>query len=206
MPYYVGLLPARKSVMTTPPPKPTTHRRFNFRGLITYLLTFSFFIMVISGLVSFVSPSGRIASQVDWSLLGLDRIAWQSLHLSFAAVFTVVGLLHLVFHWHGLLHYLQDRASHHLTLKWEAAIALVFTVGLISSAVLALPPASNLHNLTVQFRQTFWVDSRPETGSPSRRPVAEPKDAIPANGDPSLPRGHLPVPPEKPCSDCHRGQ
>ncbi len=192
--------------MTAPASKQTRRRRFKLRGLITYLLALSFFVLVISGVVNFLAPSGRIARQIDWSLLGLDRIAWQSLHLSFAAVFIIIALVHLAFNWHGLLHYLRDRASRHLTLKWEAAVAVAITLVLISSAVLALPPASNLHDLTAQFRRTFWTDGGAAPGRGTAPTGLGQKESIPATDSPSLPQGHPPVPPDKPCSGCHRGQ
>lgn len=192
--------------MNAPGSHRSSHRHVRFRGFITYLLTFSFFVMVISGVVNFLAPSGPVAIEIEWSLLGLDRIAWQSLHLSFAAVFIVVGLIHLAYNWHGLLHYLKDRASHHLTLKREAAIAVALTVALILSAVMAVPPASNLHALTVQFRQTFWVDDSAARSGATVPPTIQPAVQIPAADSDPLPRGHPPVPPNLPCSACHRGQ
>ncbi len=184
--------------------KHALRRRFSFRGLITYLVLLSFLVMLVSGVVNFLAPSGRISREIDWTLLGLDRVGWQTLHLSFATVFVAAGLVHIGFNWKGLLHYLRDRASHHLTLKWEAVVALLIAIWLATSAVLAFPPVSNLHDLNTHFRQTFWTDgSRPgrTTNFPSSNAASE---ELPAAAGSSLPPNHPPVPSDKACSNCHR--
>lgn len=192
--------------MTKPLSQRSPRRRFSFRGLITYLVTLSFLVILISGVVNFLAPSGRISRQVDWTLLGLDRIGWQTLHLSFAVVFVAVGFIHLAFNWKRLLHYLRDRASHHLTLKWEAVLAILITLWLVASAVLALPPASTLHDFSAHFRQTFWAAEPPSKGTINEPSSAENTDRLPAVTGAALPQGHPPVPPDKPCGDCHRSK
>jgi hypothetical protein len=154
--------------------------------VITYLVALSFLVMLITGVVNFLAPSGQISRQIDWTLLGLDRAGWQTIHLTFAVVFIAVGIAHLVFNWKDLLHYLRNRASHHRTLKREAVLALLVALWLIASAVLALPPASTLHDFNAHFRQNFWA--------------IEPS----APRSTALPEGHPPVAQKKPCSDCHR--
>jgi len=183
--------------VTTPHSEHSTHRRFSFPGLITYLALLSFLVLLTSSIVIFLAPAGRISGQAVWTLLGLDRATWQSLHLSFGVIFVAVVLVHMAFHWQALVHYLRDRVSHHLTLKWEAVVALLVTLWLIASAVFALPPASTLHDLNAHFRQANWA------GGP---PATETTDQIPATAGGALPEDHLPVPADKACSDCHRGK
>jgi hypothetical protein len=183
--------------VATPHLERSKQRRFSFRGLITYLAAISFLVMLTSGVVNFLAPNGRISRQLDWTLLGLDRPAWQTLHLSFAVVFVVVGVIHLAYNWKGLLHYLRDRASHHITLKWEAVTALLVSLLLVGSAVLALPPASTLHDFNAYFRQTYWTGEVPATEATPLFPTAP---TVP------LPQGHPSIPPDKICSDCHRGK
>jgi len=192
--------------MAKPHAQHFTHRRFNFRGLITYLVTLSFLVMLTSGIVNFLAPSGRIARQVTWTLMGLDRSGWQALHLTFAVVFVAVGFIHLAYNWKGLLHYLRDRVSHHLTLKWEAIVALLVAFWLIGSAALALPPASTLHDFNSYFRQTYWTVAPIPQGKSTDPSVSETTIPLPATPAAPLPPAHPPVPPDKSCSDCHRAQ
>ena len=182
----------------------TRRHRFNFRGLITYLVALSFLILLISGIMNFLAPSGRISREVGWSLLGLDRAAWQTLHLSFAVVFVAAGVVHITFNWEGLLHYLRDRTTRRVTLRWDTAIALLLTLWLGASAVLGLPPATTLHDLSTHFRQAFWVDGPSKRGTVAAPAKTDATGGLPSTDSVPLPQDHPPVPPDKACSDCHR--
>lgn len=179
-------------------------RRFDHRGLVTYLVTLSFFIMLVSGVVVFLAPSGQVARRIGWSLIGLGRAEWQTLHISFAVVFIAFGLIHLTLNWRALLHHLRDRASKHLTLKWEAALALAVTAWLIASALVPLRPASNLHDLNEYFRKTFWADAQRGQRTRATPFAVEATDGDPAKADAVLPEQHFPVRADEACSDCHR--
>lgn len=185
----------------TQQPRP---RRPNWRGLVTLLILLSSIIVLISGMVMFVAPSGRVAREIGWTLLGLDRAQWQTLHLSFAVVFVTIGLFHLGFNWQGLLHHLRNRASRHLTLNWEAVVALAAVIWVAIGAVWMLPPASSLHDLNAYFRKTFWADASVTRGAVVPQAPTDAKDHGPKRSDPKLPEGHPPVDASRACSECHR--
>lgn len=190
--------------MKTPNSTGSQRRRIDYRGLITYLVMLSFFVMLISGIVMFFAPSGMVARKIGWALMGLGRAEWQTLHLSFAVVFVASGLSHLVCNWRGLLHHLRDRASRRLTLKWEAVLVLVATIWLVASAMLMLPPANLLHDVNEYFRKTFWANAVPANGTTTIPFAVEAtgEDSVKAN--PVLPEGHPPLRAGEACRDCHR--
>jgi hypothetical protein len=184
-------------------------RRFDYRGLFAYLVLLSFFVMLTTGIIMFMAPSGRVAREVGWALMGLGRSEWQTLHLCFAIIFIASGFSHLACNWRGLLHHLRDRASHHLTLKWEAALALCITFWLLVSATLMLPPADTLHDMNEYFRKTFWVPMTPTEGpriisSPAASANGNTANGNPAKASPRLPKDHPPISAEAVCSDCHQ--
>ena len=186
------------------PGSPPVHRRFDVRGLITYTVIFSFLVMMASGAVMFLAPSGRVSREIDWTLVGLDRIQWQILHLSFAVVFIAMGLSHLACNWQGLLHHLRDRARKHLTLKWEVVLALIVMLWLAASAILLIPPAATLHDANEYFRRTFWIDTSGAgtTTSPSE-PAGVSEDDF-EKTDSVLPDGHPTIASSETCIDCHQ--
>lgn len=190
--------------MKTPGSAHSPRRNFDYRGLITYLVVLSFLVMLISGAVMFLAPSGRVAKDIDWALLGIGRAEWQTLHLSFAVVFIAMGLSHLACNWRSLAHHLRDRASRNLTLKWEAVLALVVTVWLVTSAVVPWPPASILHDLNEFFRRTYWANELPANGALIVPSGVETDDGDPPITDPALPEHHPPIRADDACSDCHR--
>ena len=54
------------------PPKPR-ERRFNWRGFASLATGFAFLIMIVSGVVLYVAPRGRVANWTDWTVMGLGK-------------------------------------------------------------------------------------------------------------------------------------
>ena len=143
---------------TTPPagaPRPPT-RPFNGLVLAAIAMTAIFVIMIVSGLVLYVAPSGRIARTVDWRALGLDRPGWEAAHIAFAAMFVIVGVYHLTLNRKALGQFLVDRVRHTFTMRIELVLALGATALLLALAVLDWPPVSWLTDANRYFKQQFW--------------------------------------------------
>lgn len=178
--------------------------QLNWRAMVTLLILLSSIAVLISGIVMFVAPSGRVSRGLSWTLLGLDRAQWQTLHFSFAAVFVAIGILHLGYNWHGLLHHLRDRVSRHLIFKWEAGIALIATIWVAAAAILMLPPASSLHELNEYFRKSFWAAASVSSeSSVPPNPTNSSAEEHERKGR-KLPDDHPPIRADQPCSECHR--
>jgi hypothetical protein len=117
------------------------------RAFIAFLVTWSFVVLTVTGLVLYVVPHGRVATWTFWSLAGLPRDGWADVHILFGAVFIVGGALHLYFNWKPFMSYLAERVSGHVALKRESLASLLATVLLIVAAVYAIPPVSWLFDL-----------------------------------------------------------
>jgi len=196
--------------------KPGSHppRRFDGRGLAVFLVTLSFIVMLTSGAALFIAPTGRIANDMGWTFLWLSRDTLQSLHVAFSVLFVAFGLAHLVMNARSLIRHLRDRASHRLVVTREAGIALLLTILLIATSILALPPSSVLHDLNHYFRTTYWGDPGPPRGQRNAAQSdaaqgnaatsASQADAAPIEAGARLPADHPPIADDEACSDCHR--
>jgi hypothetical protein len=117
------------------------------RAFVAFLVTWSFVVLTVTGVVLYVVPQGRVANWTFWSLAGLDKDGWADVHLLFGAVFIVAGALHLYFNWKPFTGYLAQRVRGHLALKRELATSLVAILLLTLGAVFAVPPVSWLFDL-----------------------------------------------------------
>ena len=68
--------------------------------------------MVVTSLVLYIGPQGRVAYWADWTLLGLDKTQWGDLHINMGLVFLLSILLHIYYNWKAILAYLKDKARH----------------------------------------------------------------------------------------------
>jgi hypothetical protein len=139
--------PAVTSVSTRP---------FHKRGWVVFTVGLSALVLLISGMVLFVAPSGRIANSTQWALLWLDKGAWVNLHNVFAILFVAGLVWHLTFNWKPLSNYIVSRATHHLNLRREMLAALAVILVLVVLAAQELPPVDYLADLAHYFRHDFW--------------------------------------------------
>jgi len=58
---------------------------FPWRALTSVIITVCFVFQVVSGLVLWAAPPGRIANWTDWAMLGLRKHDWIGLCLWFSA-------------------------------------------------------------------------------------------------------------------------
>lgn len=125
------------------------------RAFVAFLVTWSFVVLTVTGVVLYVVPHGRVASWTFWSLVGMGRDGWANVHILFGAVFIVGGALHLYFNWKPFTSYLAERIRGHVALKRESITSLLTTVLLVVAAVYAVPPVSWLFDLNDTVK-SYW--------------------------------------------------
>ena len=64
--------------------------------------------MVLTSIILYLMPQGRVAYWADWRLLGLSKEQWGALHLNMGVLFILSLLLHLYYNWQPLLNYLKN--------------------------------------------------------------------------------------------------
>ena len=98
--------------------------RYSWRALMSVLISLAFVVMLVSGVILFLSPPGRVANWSDWRMLGYTKHDWSDLHAWFAVVFVVAALLHTVFNIRPLLSYFRSRLTRRIGFRWEWVMAL----------------------------------------------------------------------------------
>jgi hypothetical protein len=134
------------------------------RSLMSFMVTWSFLILTVTGIVLYVVPQGRVAYWVHWSLGGMEKTQWGWVHMMFGGVFIVTGILHLYFNWKPFRNYLAGRVKGHFALKREAVVATVLSVFIFVVSAFNLPPASWVIDLNDSIKAS-WVTS-PELEPP----------------------------------------
>lgn len=117
------------------------------RAYTAFLVTWSFVVLTVTGLVLYVVPQGRVASWIHWSFGGLGRDGWSDVHILFGALFIATGILHLYFNWKPFKNYLAERVRGQLALKRELVTSTATTLVLVVLAILHVPPGSWLFDL-----------------------------------------------------------
>lgn len=119
--------------------------KFNWRVFISFGLTWSLLIILVSGIVLYIAPVGRYANWVNWKILGYTRDGWQSIHTIFSLTFVVLSVFHLfTVNWSAFGSYIKSKTSSGINKKKELAISIVLTIVFLLGTSYTLPPFKNV--------------------------------------------------------------
>jgi hypothetical protein len=65
--------------------------------------------MMVTGVILYIVPHGRIAYWSDWRLFGLSKEEWGDIHVNLGLLFLLSIFLHLYFNWKPILLYLRNK-------------------------------------------------------------------------------------------------
>ena len=85
-------------------------KSFSWRIFISLGLFLSFFMLLVSGVILYIGPSGRGPGAVVWHMIGLTKPEWQNQHIIFGFAFSLITLFHLfAINWKAFFAYLQTK-------------------------------------------------------------------------------------------------
>ncbi len=103
-------------------------------ALITFLLE------VLTSVILYIVPQGRVAYWADWKLWGLTKTQWGNLHVNLGVLFLIAIFLHIYYNWNPLIAYLKNKAREMRVITKEFNIALVLTLLFGLATYFEIPP------------------------------------------------------------------
>ncbi len=120
----------------------------------SWISTFLFYatvLVILTGMVLYIMPPGRVAYWTDWRLQGLDKDQWEAIHILFGLLMMFPAVWHLYFNWKPFRRYLGS-----LRAPGKAFVSVTLaTLILASLAVKDLPPASWLMALGARLKASW---------------------------------------------------
>ena len=142
--------------------------QFHTKGFTSLFLTMTFIALTLSGAVLYVAPRCRVADRIGWTITGLEKGQWESIHINGALFFVVAGVLHLALNWSLLWGYIKKRGQAALNLKRELLAAVVLGSLVVAGSVLAWPPFHSVVELHEQIKDSW---GRPDGQTPASHTV-----------------------------------
>jgi uncharacterized membrane protein len=59
----------------------------------------SFILLLVTSIIMYVTPQGKIAFWANWEIAGLNKEQWGALHTNLGILFVAAGLVHTVLNW-----------------------------------------------------------------------------------------------------------
>lgn len=134
-------------------------KKFSFRGFISLYITLSFLIMVISGIILYFAPPGRVANWSNWTFLGLLKSQWQSIHTIFTFIFVVAAGFHLFYNWKPFLAYLKSKFEAKVKLRQELILSSILVIILLFMTIYNFAPFSTVMEFGDQLKESWSSES-----------------------------------------------
>jgi hypothetical protein len=172
-------------------------KTFHWRGWTTFVVTISFIVDTLSGIILYIAPPGRVEKWIQWKIWGLTKDQWAAVHTIFGYVLLIIVAIHLYYNWRIFISFLWSKAKNVLNLKRELALSVVACLLIFLGSIWSIPPFSTVMEIGDYFKG--GVGEEPGENAGVTRGVQDApgfcrqhqRAGGANNGDPQSPRLHL---------------
>jgi len=126
------------------------------RQLVGLFLFFNGLIIIITGIVLFIMPHGRIAYWINWKFIELNKDQWSNIHIISALLFIIAIIFHIGLNWKAFLSYFYYKDFKiGVLLKSPLAISLTSTILVIILTIYNLPPVRQVISLEKAVKKSW---------------------------------------------------
>lgn len=105
------------------------NKTFSWRAFISFGLFISFIMILASGVILYVGPSGKGTPGVVWEIIGLTKQGWQKQHIIFGFAFSILSLFHLsAMNWKTFFSYMKAKATAGINRPVELTVIVVLSL------------------------------------------------------------------------------
>ncbi len=132
------------------------------RKITSLTSSLSFIITLITSVVLYVVPQGRVAYWADWHMLGLSKEQWGDIHITVGTLFMVMLLIHIWLNWKVLMAYLKNRARQMVVMTVPMIVSILLTLFVTVGTLFHLPPMQQV----LDFGASIKADAVDTYGNP----------------------------------------
>jgi hypothetical protein len=122
----------------------------------------AFILLLITSIILYVTPQGKIAFWANWKILGLGKEQWGALHTNLGLLFIISSLIHTILNWNPIVAYMKDKTKQLKVFTIDFNIALILTLFIVLFTLLELPPI----NTVQEFKHSLKEAAAAEYGEP----------------------------------------
>ncbi|WP_456426504.1 DUF4405 domain-containing protein [Desulfurobacterium sp.] len=118
----------------------------NSRVFVSLFLFYTLVVLIISSVVLYIMPYGRVAYWSGWRLLGLSKDQWEAVHVISGIGMVILAVWHTILNWKPLKNYLVKR---------ESFVSAVVVVICTAATIAGLPPFSTIINIEQEIKKSW---------------------------------------------------
>ena len=117
----------------------------------------SFVLTVVTSIILYIAPHGRVAYWSNWRILGLTRTQWTDLHINLGFLFLLAGILHIYYNWKPIIFYLKNKSKQIKAFSVNFNMALMLTLLVAIGTYFNIPPMSSIIDFSESIKDAASV-------------------------------------------------
>ena len=110
------------------------------RKITSLTALLSFILMLLTSIILYIVPEGRVAYWSDWRLWGLSKTQWGALHVNLGFLFVLSGILHIYYNWKPIVSYMKKRGKELTVFTVNFNIAFIVLIVCTAGTYFEIPP------------------------------------------------------------------
>jgi hypothetical protein len=133
--------------------------------MTSLLLASSSAAILVSGLVLYVAPKGRIAHWTDWSVCALGKEEWAAVHINIGVLVAISAAVHVWLNWTSLWNYIKRKTTSGLRRRFELPATLGIVCVVVGGTLIEVPPFSSVIAFNDRVK-AYWAENAPAAPVP----------------------------------------
>ena len=126
--------------------------KFNWKDFIIYGFTFSIILIILSGIIIYISPNSEFARSSNWQIFGFSKLIWRSIFISFILTFIGLAIIYVFIAEKDFFkNYFNKKRLENLSDNKEILGSIAVMVVVFFMSILEIPPMSSLSSLSESF-------------------------------------------------------
>ncbi len=115
-----------------------------WRKAISLTALWAFVLLILTSIILYIVPAGRVAYWADWRLWGLTKTQWGELHINLGVLLLAAVGLHIYLNWKPILSYMKTKTRQLRIFTRDFNVAMAVALAVMSGTYLGLPPFSTV--------------------------------------------------------------
>ena len=125
----------------------------NMRKITSLTALVSFLLEMLTSVILYIVPQGRVAYWSGWRLWGLSKTQWGSLHVNLGILFLIAICLHTYYNWSPIVAYLKNRTAQLRIFTTDFTVALLLCLVFSLGTYWELVPFSTIIEIGDQLKE-----------------------------------------------------
>ena len=114
----------------------------------------SFILLIVTSVILYIVPHGRVAYWAGWHLWGLTKTEWGNIHINLGILLLSAICLHIYYNWKSIMSYLKDKTRHLQVFTREFNVAIAISFLFIAGTYFEIPPFSSVIELSNSIKES----------------------------------------------------